>query len=72
MAIRLICDAGTVVVQAGPTRDLVEIRSQVRDALRRILGPEAVIHMSGRTYLVRVPRDRLGGVLCDVFEKYGG
>ena len=71
MAIRLLCTSGTLLIQSGPTKDMVEISSQTRDTLRRILGPDVVIGMSGRTYFVRIDRERLAGFLSDVFERYG-
>jgi len=71
MAIRLLCTSGTLMIQAGPTRDRVKITSQAREHLRRILGPDAVISQRGRNYYVHIDRDRLPGLFIDVFERYG-
>ena len=71
MAIRLICDAGTVVVQAGPTRDRVDITAPMDQPLRRICGPGATIRKNGRLFRVRMDRDQLPGIFAAIFDRYG-
>lgn len=71
MAIRLLCEGGSIVIQSGPTRDLVDVTSQTDKPLRRIFGSHETIKQAGRQYRVRLNRDRLDSFFSDVFERYG-